>query len=561
MTKLKSYLSNSKKILIKLFLIYCSICGFAIIAATIADGPGIQSQVPAVQIDYCWAVATDGKLEATNTTMPYRVKDNDSKIIDLYTTIPENGFSVAAISFMSYQKNIWVYFEGEEIYRHASEQGNHKDVNGSGRVLCMLPENIPGKLLHIRLEKMSIYDSGAIGNIQLIDGSINEKNFIPTSNFVFIASIGFCIAGLLLLTTTWVYASFGAKISSLIYLSLFIIGTSLWVICNSGIAQMFTSNWALINNVEYMSLYILPVALWGFLDSNWKLKAEEDKAALYIMSGFFGIALTLKVLGIIDFVSVSKVFYTLIIFNLPSMAYTALNKFENKATSLKIFYFGILILVNFVLYEILRFYQNTVRSPVESPFVLGLAIMMVAMIVSFVSSTKETVSKLFEDRFYKDMAYKDALTGLSNRAKFEVDIRDCEDIKDELGTLIFVVADANYLKNINDTMGHVTGDAAIRTIASAMKISFNQIEEVYRIGGDEFCIIIKDETLSKVEICLKKLNEMLLNTELGFPVSLSYGFVEYNQNQHASLMELYKEADDRMYETKHFFRKSIEDNV
>lgn len=561
MRRVVPYLRDNRKLLTRIFIVYCCICCAIIIGNSVFSSPETENKtkLPPISINKFWAVAVDGKMEAKDVTMPYALKAEEARVIDLYTTIPENKFSTAAISFLSFQKNIWIYLEGEEIYKYVFESNDKKNITGSGRVVCSIPYNSTGKLLHIRLEKINSYDFGPVGDIMLMDGGIDERNFIPANGFVFTIAIGLFVAGLLLLTTAGAYISFGAKLLPLIYLSLLIMSTSLWVICSSRIAQMFTSNWALIHDLEYLSFYILPITLWGFLNSNWKFEGSKSRIMLYVMSVFFGVAITLKVFGIADFYGVLRISHTLILLNIPFIADMAINNSKEKELSLKIFYLGVIILVSLALSEMFRFYKREALNSLSDPFILGLSIMIGAMIISFVLSTKETMSKLFEDRFYKELAYRDSLTALGNRTKFEKDIQDLEERKHKFESLIFVVADANYLKNINDTMGHITGDLAIRTMAEAMKKSFDERDQIYRIGGDEFFMIIKDKSINEVEAYLEKLDEILLCTDLGFPLSLSYGFAQYEQSEHDSLMKLYKLADDKMYETKHYYRNIVEE--
>ncbi|HPT79257.1 MAG TPA: EAL domain-containing protein [Candidatus Atribacteria bacterium] len=94
------------------------------------------------------------------------------------------------------------------------------------------------------------------------------------------------------------------------------------------------------------------------------------------------------------------------------------------------------------------------------------------------------------------MAYNDALTGLPNRAKFMQDIetltKDYSLSKRKFGVLS---VDVDNFKDVNDTMGHSAGDLMLNIIAGLLKdICSKGKDVVYRHGGDQFIVLIKDIT-------------------------------------------------------------------
>ena len=555
MEKIISCIREKSKYIKRAFVVYCVLCCLMILGLSSENISHRNHKLDSVSMDYGWSVATDNVIESQSTTLPYNVKNKDASIIEFSTKIPQNDFDVAAVSFMVTRKNVWVYYEGEEIYRYVFDSTDPRLKYGSGRVVCTLPEQEREGMLKIRFERNDDKYMGTFGNVKLVDGSVNEQNFMSNYSFVFILSAGLFITGLLMLVAGGAYMGFGVRISALIYMSIVILSSSLWVMCSSKIAQMFLSDWVLIHNIEYMSLYLLPVGVWGYITSNWKHEISRRRYIIHIMSGFFAIALTLKLMGVADFFDLQPLFHILIIINTPIMGYTALKGFSKKELSLKIFYFGALIMTGFVLFELVMFYESPVYDTLESFMGAGFAIMIIFMIASFVTSTRETVTKLYEDRFYKEMAFTDVLTGLGNRTKFEADSEQFELLKFTADKFVLIVADANCLKKINDTMGHLMGDMAIRAMADSMRIVFKRNEGIYRTGGDEFCIVLSEMSIQEVEDNLEKLNQLLLCTDLGFPISMSYGFANFDMKSHTSIMEMYKDADDKMYEIKYNYKK------
>ncbi len=97
-----------------------------------------------------------------------------------------------------------------------------------------------------------------------------------------------------------------------------------------------------------------------------------------------------------------------------------------------------------------------------------------------------------ETRRLEALAFTDALTGIANRTAYaaHIDKLEKEKTRKELGIVLF---DVDNFKEINDTKGHLTGDAVLKMVADALTRAFLPPHHtVYRIGGDEFAVISKD---------------------------------------------------------------------
>lgn len=95
------------------------------------------------------------------------------------------------------------------------------------------------------------------------------------------------------------------------------------------------------------------------------------------------------------------------------------------------------------------------------------------------------------------LTYIDALTGLPNRAKFNQVLS--EQVSTTDGVWGIVLADLDNLKSVNDTFGHATGDVLIQ-IAAQRIASVMGSEMTFRIGGDEFAVIIRSTTVHDLPI-------------------------------------------------------------
>ncbi len=114
--------------------------------------------------------------------------------------------------------------------------------------------------------------------------------------------------------------------------------------------------------------------------------------------------------------------------------------------------------------------------------------------------------------------------------------------------------DCDGLKHINDEYGHDKGDIylkkACRTISDVFKRS-----PIYRVGGDEFFIILKDEDFHNLDFLLQRLDKVIdvINASADFPweqVWLSRGYAKYDPNEDNIVQKIMQRADMLMYENK-----------
>ena len=142
------------------------------------------------------------------------------------------------------------------------------------------------------------------------------------------------------------------------------------------------------------------------------------------------------------------------------------------------------------------------------------------------------------------MSQIDMTTRLLNRRCYE---RKIETIKTSTYILIF---DINKFKQINDTYGHAEGDRCLGLVARQIYSVYGKNGFCYRIGGDEFCVIMYKQ-LSMLE----KLNREFENAVAHLRKSnlklsgVSVGYAYYDKNK-TNIQEVIEEADEMMYRNK-----------
>ena len=120
-----------------------------------------------------------------------------------------------------------------------------------------------------------------------------------------------------------------------------------------------------------------------------------------------------------------------------------------------------------------------------------------------------------------------------------------------------VLWDINNLKEINDRMGHGMGDKLIETMSGAIYAQTDSRKKAYRIGGDEFVMLIENPEKQEAEQIIQNVRDKLTRhrEEGGLRVSSATGTAEGNG---IDILKIVHDADERMYEDKKRGKESRE---
>ncbi|MBR4528663.1 MAG: GGDEF domain-containing protein [Lachnospiraceae bacterium] len=156
----------------------------------------------------------------------------------------------------------------------------------------------------------------------------------------------------------------------------------------------------------------------------------------------------------------------------------------------------------------------------------------------------------------RQMAYTDSLTGVKNKhAYVEAESRMEERIEKgdvtEFGVIVF---DINDLKVVNDTMGHEEGDRFIRTASIFICRRFKH-SPVYRIGGDEFVVLLEGEDYENRETLLGAFDAQIEDNLKTGAVVISGGMDIYRRGDDDGYRMVFERADRKMYERKRFLKE------
>ena len=168
---------------------------------------------------------------------------------------------------------------------------------------------------------------------------------------------------------------------------------------------------------------------------------------------------------------------------------------------------------------------------------------------------------LFALALYQRYAYRtvvatrdaetDALTGLRNHRSFQTDLRESLALSHSTNSrLSLALIDIDDFKSINDRFGHPVGDQVLILLASILRDEYG-INQAYRIGGEEFAMLLTDETSQQAYAAVERLHARLWQTEFmhSEPVTVSVGIASYPDSAN-DRDELLRVADGALYWAK-----------
>jgi len=185
---------------------------------------------------------------------------------------------------------------------------------------------------------------------------------------------------------------------------------------------------------------------------------------------------------------------------------------------------------------------------------------LILKIEDYIKSLLDTSQKLKDTQARADkmdaLANRDSLTGIRNKTAYDNEVKRLEwqiaDGKSEFG---IAMIDLNFLKRINDNYGHEQGNVAIKKLCTLVCQVFKH-SPVFRIGGDEFVVILEHSDLKDIINLSMEFNIQIdafsKNPDLKpwEKVSAALGYALYDKNIDTSVQTVFRRADKSMYARK-----------
>jgi diguanylate cyclase (GGDEF)-like protein len=517
-------------------------------------------------IDDNWSIISKGQaIQSDDVSMADIGVINEMEVVSISRIIDDVSLDNPCLSFFSIHSIVNVYLDNELIYSYGQKYYDSQNIVPKSNHHISLGNSYAGKIL--RIEFIGSHPSSFSGLPHIYVGERSDILNLDINNGAIAIIIGgfLFVLGLLLIILSPYLFFYHNNDLRIFFSGMISLLLGIYIMAFYRIFDLLIDNSLLNTILEYTALYNIPTVVVGYLMCVYSGKVKKLFVTLFIIDiCLFLSTIVLHVTHLArfsDFTAVLHVvagieFVISVILIGRDIHANAKTNIRNIYSTDNIFVLGLLVFMTLSLVDVLRynFYKYGDGSGETNAtlvgFTIGALVFITCLLISYLyynifsSNIASMQSKIV------DLAYTDALTGLSNRARCE---QMMQMISEEHGIYAIISLDLNRLKYVNDNLGHHEGDRLLTGFATILSDCFWDANLIGRMGGDEFIVILLEDRTYNLT---KRIHELysIINDwnhkELVFKYSASYGYAYSYEVPNGSANEVYMLADNRMYEMK-----------
>ena len=479
-------------------------------------------------------------------------------VLDMYVELPEELDGGYSVDILVYLCSLEAYLDDELIYSYGTDEVARDVMVGSGHHFIQLPDKVAGKRLQFH---MVMNEDNAFANILTPKcaktGSIRvafaRTQLINTMIGMFLMVLGATLA-VVAMIAVW----FERVYTRLIYIGWFAFFMGAWTLLTNKSWQIFSNITVSMTTLEYATLFFAPVP-FGLLmydmrkhEQSWRRTTIVSVLVFFIC--FASVTTLLHVTNIVRYPEVLVLFHVVIIVGIAIMVVAGYFAVQEKTESDRITVLSAMVMMFILIMDVVRFNLQKYWMPnndlmMNSIIPLGTLVFVIMLLVSYLIYLYRMVLTKQEKESLTDLAYHDALTGLLNRTKYEEDLDELENGDSDFA---IISMDVNGLKEVNDNLGHGQGDKLLTGFAEILSNNFGDIGACYRIGGDEYMVIVDAAHIGQIHHALLNftMDESDASQDLEYNIQASYGVAYRSETESGQAYKVYRLADQRMYEMK-----------
>lgn len=480
---------------------------------------------------------------------------DSEQIMRLQVTLPRNDSGDLTAALFTLHQNVTIYIENEKIYEFYVGSNLFGHSPGiAWNIVTIKPEQM-GKQVEIILESPYSQTADVVPDIYLgtQSGILTTliKRDIPG---IIICGLTFLIGGFLLVY--WFVVKTKANLaSSMLYLGLFAVFMGVWSLNELSITPLLAGNNQVTIYLSYISLMLMMVPFILFMKG---LFLQKDHPVWYFCCILsltdIIVCVLLQVFNLVDFrQSLWITHLTFLIFILITLVMIALEiKQGHLSLEMKANICCLIIVFTGFMANLYMYYLKQGGSNVIG----RICFLIYICVLGYVSTrdTAELLEKGKEAEIYRRLAFVDVLTGVYNRTAYSQNASAYT--AGEIENVQVFILDLNNLKWCNDNLGHMAGDNYIIRSSTVICAAFPPAAQIYRIGGDEFCVLACDMSEEEIAACIRQIAVPIQVNIEGkmFLGRISYGFGAYQEGD-ADIYAIVRRADKAMYQCKKKIKK------
>lgn len=494
-------------------------------------------------------IANSDNCTHTNIVVP-----DITEKIDLTTTKYVFHFNFSSgeqlsLHFITDLKTVQVFSNNTLIYDTGNKASTIEETSGKISHFIKLPtgKNTVTVLTHNKY---------MASNSDRISFRLGDQRFILTEQLihalphVIVYFLTF-ICGLALFLCWVVIRKYIENDKTALSFSWLLITAGLWLIRGSDFVCLLFTNHTALYYIGYILFLQIPALFFSFSIHYWQINCKVWKMNVYYFLSIANMVgcIILHTFNIIEFKQSSFFTHILLVIALFVALYGMVLHIQKLGLTLKIkltiIPFILLILSVFTDYT--GFYSNALTSYKRGGLIVLIFVLCIA--IDILIDLAKQLREGQRNAVYKKLATTDILTGMYNRNAFEQwEIKQGREIAD----IGIALCDLNNLKFYNDNYGHELGDQYIIDAADIIMKAFDNKGECYRIGGDEFVVVVHhisnfDIQKTKQKMCDME-NEYNSKSDI-LKIEIAFGYTATIETDH-QISDIMKRADQLMYQEK-----------
>lgn len=454
----------------------------------------------------------------------------------------------SSLAFYTTHQNVVVYQDGVEIF---SLQGE-KTIFGSTPGFRWSFVEIDEQAEECVVQMQAVYPQVRESQIRFYRGNATQifLAIMRSSILEILVSILDLMVGLALIGY-WMIASRPMKIGKgQIYLGIFATLMGTWSLNEAEMMTFLVRNRAAASFTGFLLIMLMIIPFTMFVREFLGMEKEKFSLVICILSYIdITVSLFLHMTGFMEFKESIGATHLLMGVALCYLIYALISRYRQHGMDRveRINIGGVLVLTLSFSADLLAYYADARKTDILGKFGFLIYIGLLAWEVSM-----DSMEKINEGRMasiYKELAEKDLLTQIYNRNAYD---EWAQKNSKPTGTAV-VTFDLNNLKLCNDTLGHPEGDRYIKKAAEFIFRVFAEASTCFRIGGDEFLVVIPNAKEREIKENLKELEKMqraFNSTEEPIAMQIAYGYAIFDEHVDNDIEDTRSRADIEMYENK-----------
>ncbi len=197
---------------------------------------------------------------------------------------------------------------------------------------------------------------------------------------------------------------------------------------------------------------------------------------------------------------------------------------------------------------------------VDSQAIVDNPVLLAAPLTLVVCTAILSTALMRSDVHHRSETVIDPLTGMLNRKALSTRVAELEQQSIVSGEPIgLVVGDLDRFKEVNDSCGHATGDAVLKEVAYEMRKELRAFDLAYRLGGEEFLVVLPGADASQAERLAERLREIIAGVHFSGDqrLTMSFGVSASPRGEQFDYQDVFGEADMALFEAKRAGRDRV----